>query len=88
MSNDSFGGWGMLEWAVTTAWGACVTIAGFLWRLQTRVEVLEHSHEYNEESTERRHKENLEAWRHLEDKIERLTGRIDKIVDRREQRGS
>lgn len=78
----------LVVWGLSAAWGGGIAVAGFLWRLQTRVAVLEHGHEYNEDSTERRHKENLEAWRHLEVKIDNLTTRIDKIMDGRAQRPS
>lgn len=75
--------WGLTEWAVGAVWTAALTIAGFLWRLSSRVKILEDGVEMREENTERRHRENLAAWDRIDARVAQLTARLDGIVDNR-----
>lgn len=75
--------WGILEYAVSAAWTAGIAISGFLWRLSSRVKLLEDGVEMREENTERRHRENLAAWARIDDRVAQLTARLDGIVDGR-----
>lgn len=54
---------------------------GFLWRLSSKVALLEHVAESTEVAVERRHKENLHAWVELREQIERVGNRIDRLWD-------
>lgn len=54
----------------------------FVWKLATKVELLEQTLESREKDIERRHLENLAAGRHLDMQLARLTERIDRFVDR------
>lgn len=47
-----------------------------------KVALLEQSSSERENSTERRHQENLHAWSDLRDQISRLTDRIDRMMDK------
>lgn len=71
-----------LEWALGAAWAAGLAVTGFLTKLASRVAVLENNFDVHEAAIERRHRENLVAWSRLEEQIERLTKRIDTLVDR------
>lgn len=75
--------WSLIEWAIGASWTAALTIAGFLWRLSSRVKYLEDGVEMREENTERRHRENLAAWARIDERVAQLTARLDGIVDGR-----
>lgn len=61
---------GFWEWAVGLAWPAGLTVVIFIWRLTSRVAILEHSVKVSEENVQKRHEENLAA-------LQQLTTRID-----------
>ncbi len=71
-----------IEWFLGAAWAAGIVVSGFLWRLSVKVALLEQSSSERENSTERRHQENLHAWSDLRDQISRLTDRIDRMMDK------
>lgn len=74
--------WPPLEWFVGAAWTAGLVVAAFLYRLSLRVALLENTVKERDTATERRHQENLTAWRELREEMSRLTARIDRLVDR------
>lgn len=80
--------WSNIEWLIAAIWAAGSVVAGFVWRLQLRVAMLEHSFEEREASTERRHQENMHVARGLQQQLVNLGERIDRLVDRGSMRDS
>lgn len=64
---------GFVGWALTAAWTAGVATALFVWRLSLRITILEYSVKKNDEDTERRHKENADLLRGMQNRIDALT---------------
>lgn len=75
-----------IQWGVEASWGAGLIVAGFLWRLSVKVNVMEAILQSRlqqfDTDTERRHSENLHTLRGVQMQLNSLAERIDKVKDR------
>lgn len=81
-SDGFFAHWTNIEWLIAAIWTSGLLVAGWVWRLSLKVAMLEHSFEEREANVERRHEENLNASRGLQQQITNLTERLDRLMDR------
>lgn len=82
---------GLFEWGISGTISVLGALAGFLWReskemkeyvqeQSARLDVIESGIALREASMERRHQENLDAGRELNNQMRMLTGRIDALM--------
>lgn len=71
--SDLFANAGFWEWAIGLAWSAGVGVALFLWRLTTRVTILEYRAIKSDEDSERRHQENRDLLIGMQKRLDALT---------------
>jgi hypothetical protein len=76
---DFTASWGFIEWAIGAAWTAGMVVAGFVWRLATRVEMLEREQIIREKADDDRHKENVHIMRGMQQQMHGMIIRIDDI---------
>lgn len=85
---DFTASWGFIEWAITAAWTLGMVVAGFVWRLATRVEMLEREQVAREKADDNRHKENVHVMRVLQQQMSGMIVRIDQIYQSMARRGA
>jgi hypothetical protein len=77
--HDFEASWGFIQWAVGAALTGCMTVAGFVWRLSNRVEMLEREQVLREKADDARHAENIHVMRGLQQQMSGIIIRIDQI---------
>lgn len=77
-----FASWDIVKWALAAIWTAGFAVVGFVWRLSTRIEILEHEAEMREAADDRRHAENVHILRGLQQQLRDMTSRIDNMFTR------
>lgn len=79
--------WGFIQWAMGGVIAAGMTVATFVWRLATRVEMLEREQVIREKADDDRHKENVHVMRGLQQQMSGIIVRIDEIYRSMARRG-
>ena len=85
--------WDDIKWIMGATWTAGLAVVGFIWRMALKVTRLEESMHDSEQGVNRRHKENIESRRRLEEELDlvnksildmwkSISDRIDRIKDR------
>lgn len=69
----------MIEWVISAVCTAGLAVAAFVWRLATRVEMLEREQIIREKADDERHRENVDIMRGLQRQMHGMIVRIDDL---------
>ena len=81
--HDSFWtDWSNVEWVIAGVVATVVPIAGFVWRLSIKMALLEYRISENDKDEDRRHEENVHLQRGLQQRMDSISYRIDRVLGR------